>query len=259
MEKFAGETDVAVHSKIRDHQAALIATRRAVDLAVRHNHPFHVLHVSTADEIAVIRQAGPVVSAEVCPHHLFLNIDDYDRLGSLVKMNPSIKTAADNRALWKALLDGTIRVIATDHAPHTLEEKLAPFPACPSGLPAVENSLALMLNQVNAGRCSIEQVVNWMCFQPGQIWRMKRKGAIAVGNDADVVLVDMNLEQKVVNADQQTKCKWSPWNGQALQGWAVRTWVVGQNVFQLVDGLPKFPAQATGREIEFAAPEGPMG
>jgi dihydroorotase len=116
-EKYSGSTDVADHSRVRDHKAAFIATKRAIDLANRHNHRFHVLHVSTADEIELIAAGGDLISAEVCPHHLFFNVDDYDRLGSLVKMNPSIKTKTDNEKLWQALLDGVITVVATDHAP----------------------------------------------------------------------------------------------------------------------------------------------
>ena len=165
-QRYSGSTDVADHSKIRDHKAALIATKRAIDLAERHNHRFHVLHVSTAQEIEVIAAASDLITAEVCPHHLFFNVDDYATLGSLVKMNPSIKTADDNAALWQALLDGSITVVATDHAPHTLEEKRQPYPQCPSGLPAVENYLALMLDQVNQGRCSIDQVASWMSAEP---------------------------------------------------------------------------------------------
>lgn len=229
--KFAGIEDVAIHSQIRDHEAAVIATRRSMDLANRHKHRFHVLHVSTAQEAELLRNRGEYVTAEACPHHLFFNVDDYPRLGSLVQMNPSIKTAADNAALWEALRDGRIEVIATDHAPHTLEEKRQPYPKSPSGLPAVENSLPLMLNAVNAGRCTLEEVVRWMCAAPARIWNMARKGAIAEGNDADLVLVDLQRQQTIRNEDQLTKSGWSPWHGKTLTGWPVRTWVMGQTVF----------------------------
>ncbi|MEM9413457.1 MAG: dihydroorotase, partial [Planctomycetota bacterium] len=200
--KYSGSTDIKTHSKIRNHEAAIIATRRAIDLALRHDHSFHVLHVSTADEIELIREAGPLVTAEVCPHHLLFNVHDYERLGSLVKMNPSIKTPEDNEALFQALIDGDIQVIATDHAPHTLEEKQQTYPDCPSGLPAVENSLALMLNKVNAGRFTISQIVEWMSYQPARIWNLQNKGEIKIGHDADLVLVDLKLNQTVFNRDQ---------------------------------------------------------
>jgi dihydroorotase len=250
-QRYATSTDVADHSRIRDVEAALIATARAIDLATRHRHPFHVLHVSTAAEIPLISAAPAWVTAEVCPHHLFFSTDDYARLGSLVKMNPSIKSPSDNRALWQALQDGVITVIATDHAPHTLSEKQLPFPQCPSGLPAVENSLALILNQVNLGHCKLEQVVKWMCSEPARIWRMPQKGRIEVGADADLVLVDLNRKRVIRNETQHTKSRWSPWHGTELTGWPVATWVMGHQVFDAMDGIHKFDASKMGHEIVF--------
>ena len=249
--KYANETDIAFHSKVRDHEAAVIATARAIDLAQRHNHRFHVLHVSTANEIELIQNGGPLITSEVCPHHLFFNVDDYPRLGSLVKMNPSIKNKTDNEQLWQALCDGVIDIVATDHAPHTMDEKREPYPKCPSGLPAVENSLALMLNQVNQGKCTIEQVVKWMCSGPAEIWNMKRKGRIEVGYDADLTLVDMDLTQTVLNENQETKCGWTPWHGDDLTGWPIATWVMGKQVFQIVDGKSSFDDSRLGAEIEY--------
>ncbi len=254
-EKYADSTDVADHSKVRDHEAALIATKRAIDLAHRHNHRFHVLHVSTAAEVDLIAGAGDLITAEVCPHHLFFNINDYERLGSLVKMNPSIKDKSDNERLWEGLLEGTIGVIATDHAPHTMAEKELPYPKCPSGLPAVENSLALLLNEVNNGRFTIEQVVSWMCEAPAKVWDIKNKGRIEVGFDADLVLVDMDLDRTIRNEDQQTKCRWSPWNGTTLKGWAVRTIVMGQEAYSLNAGIESFADSPIGQEIEYDRPD----
>ena len=235
------------HSQIRDEAAAVIATKRALDLAIRHRHRFHVLHVSTAAETELLRDPQGLITAEACPHHLFFNVDDYERLGSLVQMNPSIKTSADNEGLWRALKDGRIQVIATDHAPHTWEEKQQPYPKSPSGLPAVENSLALMLDCVNAGICSLESVVHWMCDAPSRVWDMVGKGRITEGYDADLVLVDLGKKQTVRNENQQTKCGWSPWDGVTLQGWPVRTIVGGKTVF--LDG--KFDESIRGTEITF--------
>ncbi|MFN5323089.1 MAG: dihydroorotase [Planctomycetota bacterium] len=249
--RLSGRTDVAAHTEVRDYAAALIATKRAIDLARRHGHQFHILHVSTADELPEIKAAPPWVTAEVCLHHLFFSVEDYARLGSLIKMNPSIKYRRDNEALWAALLDGTITVVATDHAPHTLEEKAQPYPACPSGLPAVENSLALMLDQVNRGRCTLPQVVKWMSAEPARIWYLSGKGRIEVGADADLVLVDMQLKQTIVNELQETKSRWSPWAGETLQGWPIRTWVNGQEVFRLVEGRPQFDLGVRGQELRF--------
>jgi dihydroorotase len=251
--KWADETDVAAHSKVRNHEAAVIATKRAIDLAQRHNHRFHVLHVSTADEIELIKNGGPLITSEVCPHHLFFNVDDYPRLGSLIKMNPSIKNKTDNDQLWQALLEGVIDIVATDHAPHTMDEKREPYPKCPSGLPAVENSLALMLNQVSQGLCSIEQVAKWMCSGPAEIWEIKNKGKIEVGYDADLTLVDLDLTQAVRNEHQETKCGWTPWDGESMTGWPVATWVMGRKVFELVEGKAKFDASQLGSEIQFGS------
>jgi dihydroorotase len=274
-ERIGPTSDVADHSRIRDVEAAVVATRRAIDLALRHRHPFHVLHVSTGAEaklLGELRKAEPaavdslldvgrstldvgrsapeserptsnvqrptwnrvddLITAEVCPHHLFFNIDDYPRLGTRVQMNPSLKTADDNARLWKALEMGDIQVIATDHAPHTLEEKAKPFPQAPSGLPAVENSLALMLNEVNRGRITLSDVVEWMSSAPARVWNIAGKGRIAKGYDADLVLVDLELSRTVRDEEQETKCRWSPWHGVTLTGWPVRTWVLGREVYR---------------------------
>ena len=230
-QRLAGTSDVADHSRIRDHRAALVATRRAIDLALRHKHRFHVLHMSTGAETQLLEDHRNLITAEVCPHHLFFSVDDYERLGTLVQMNPSLKTRQDNEQLWQALLAGHIQVIATDHAPHTLEEKQRPYPQSPSGIPAVENSLALMLNEVNRSRCTIGQVAHWMSEAPARVWDIVGKGSIRVGGDADLVLVDLNKTAEIRNESQQTKCRWSPWHGVTLQGWPVRTWVMGREVF----------------------------
>ncbi len=230
--RYAGTTDVADHSRIRDHQAAIIATRRALDLAFRHRHRFHVLHVSTGAETDLLDDHRGLITAEACPHHLLFNVADYARLGSLVQMNPSIKNPEDSRRLWQSLQGGQIQVIATDHAPHTLDEKRRPYPQSPSGLPAIENSLALMLHQVSEGRCTLAQVVAWMSDAPARVWDIVGKGRIAAGYDADLVLVDLHKTATVRNEEQETKSKWSPWHGEALTGWPVRTWVMGHEVFR---------------------------
>jgi dihydroorotase len=219
------------HSRIRDHRAAVIATCRAIDLATRYRHRFHVLHVSTADEIPLIEAAKPWITAEVCPHHLFFSVDDYARLGTLIQMNPSLKTKHDNAQLWEALVKGKIQVVATDHAPHTLEEKSLPYPESPSGLPAVENYFALILNQAHHELCTWEQIASWMSDAPARIWGLVGKGRIAVGYDADLTIVDPLRERTILNEHQWTKSKWSPWHGTKLIGWPVRTIVGGETVF----------------------------
>ncbi|MEZ6122299.1 MAG: dihydroorotase [Planctomycetaceae bacterium] len=249
-ERLGGGRTWEDHSRIRDHRAALIATRRAVELAERHQHRFHVLHVSTADEVRFLRSTSDLITAEACPHHLLFSVDDYARLGSLVQMNPSIKNREDCEELWVGLQDGTIQVIATDHAPHTLEEKQQPYPQSPSGLPAVENSLALMLNEVNEGRCTLGQVVSWMCEAPARVWNIRSKGKIQAGFDADLVLVDMNRIQQILNQNQVTKCGWSPWHGVTLKGWPIRTIVGGRTVYN--DG--RFDESVRGQEVLYDRP-----
>lgn len=246
-ERIGASATLEDHSRIRDHAAALIATKRAVELATRYRHRFHVLHVSTAEEVEFLRNRPSWVTAEACPHHLFFNVDDYARLGSRVQMNPSIKFASDNDVIWQGLRDGVIEVIATDHAPHTLEEKAQPYPKSPSGLPAVENSLALMLDACNRGLCTLEQIVSWMCAAPARIWDMEGKGAIREGFDADLVLVDMNLKQTIRDAEQLTKSRWSPWDGVELTGWPVRTLVLGKTVFH----QGRVDANARGGEVTY--------
>ena len=251
-EKYRGSRNIADHSRVRDHQAAIIATRRAVDLANRHQHHFHVLHVSTGAEAEFLAaEASPYVTAEVCVHHLFFNVDDYARLGSRIKMNPSIKNKADNERLWQALLNNEITVVATDHAPHTKEEKFAIYPECPSGLPAVENSLALMLNQVNKGTCTLEQVVGWMCSAPAKVWKIRNKGAIFVGYDADLCLVVLHREHQVLDENQVSKCQWTPWHGEKLRGKAVQTWVHGQVVYKDTENGDYFDPDFRGQPALF--------
>ncbi|MEM1180065.1 MAG: dihydroorotase [Acidobacteriota bacterium] len=235
--RLGDDLELADHSRIRDHEAARRSTARALDLASRHRHRFHVLHVSTADEVELLaeHQRGPhkrYITAEACLHHLFFTVDDYPRLGSRIQMNPSIKTRADVDGLWRGLDEGFLQVIATDHAPHTLEEKARPYPKSPSGLPAVENALALMLDQVHRGRMTLGKVVELMCDAPARTWDVVDKGRIAEGYDADLVLVDLEKRATIRDGEQLTKCGWSPWHGTELVGWPVRTFVRGREVFR---------------------------
>jgi dihydroorotase len=243
---------VADHSRIRDHQAALKATRKAVELARRHHHRFHVVHVSTGQEVDLLENPGPWITAEVCPHHLLLDQTAYRRLDTLAQMNPALKTAGDCQRLWEGLDQDRIQMVTTDHAPHTWQEKMRPYPQSPSGIPGVETSLALMLDQVVHGRCTLQQVVHWMCDAPARVWDMVNKGRIAVGYDADLVLVDMQRKQTVLHHQQWTRCGWSSWHGWRLQGWPVGTWVRGQRVYwqgNLDDSI-------RGSEVQFDHPRG---
>jgi dihydroorotase len=242
--RLAGSTDVADHSRIRDHQAAMIATRRAFDLAKRHQHRFHLLHVSTGAETELLADHQGLITAEACTPHLLFDTRDYQRLGTLIQANPSVKTEQDQQQLWQALIDNRIQVIATDHAPHTLEEKQQSYPQSPSGMPSIENSLALMLNEVHRGRLTLERVVEAMCDAPARVWDIVGKGRIAEGYDADLVLVDLKQKQLVQNQTQLTYCGWSPWHGCELTGWPVRTWVLGHEVYRDGQIVSEQPGQA---------------
>ena len=242
-QRLAGTTDVADHSRIRDHEAALIATHRAFDLAKRHQHRFHLLHVTTGAETELLTDHQGVITAEVCLPHLMFDAEDYARLGTLIQANPAVKQRQDREQLWRALGENRLQVIATDHAPHTLDEKQQAYPGSPSGMPSVENSLALMLNAVHQGRLSLQRVVEAMCDAPARVWDIVGKGRIAEGYDADLVLVALDRTQRVDNEQQQTKCGWSPWHGCELTGWPVRTWVMGHQVF----GEGQFDASRFGR------------
>jgi dihydroorotase len=242
--RLAGSTDVADHSRIRDHQAAMIATRRAFDLAKRHQHRFHLLHVSTGAETELLADHQGLITAEACTPHLLFDTRDYQRLGTLIQANPSVKTEQDQQQLWQALIENRIQVIATDHAPHTLAEKEQAYPQSPSGMPSIENSLALMLNEVHRGRLTLERVVEAMCDAPARVWDIVGKGRIAEGYDADLVLVDLKQKQQVQNQTQLSHCGWSPWHGCELTGWPVRTWVLGHEVYRDGQIVSEQPGQA---------------
>jgi len=232
-QEFAGVTDPAIHSTIQDNQAALNATQLALKLSKKYQRRLHILHLSTAEEANLLRQDKPSwVTAEVTPQHLLLNTTAYEKIGTLAQMNPPLRSPLDNEVLWQALLDGVIDFIATDHAPHTLEEKAQGYPNTPSGMPGVETSLPLMLTQAMQGRCSVAQVSNWMSTAVAKAYGIPKKGAIAPGYDADLVLVDLNNYHPVLREEVLTKCGWSPFEGWNLTGWPVMTIVGGQVVYE---------------------------
>jgi dihydroorotase len=229
----AGITDPAVHSQIQNNQAALLATQLALSLSKKYRRRLHILHLSTAEEADLLRQDKPSwVTAEVTPQHLLLNTSAYEKIGTLAQMNPPLRSPHDNEVLWQALKDGVIDFIATDHAPHTLEEKAQAYPNTPSGMPGVETSLPLMLTQAMQGRCSVGQVSHWMSTAVAKAYGIPKKGAIAPGYDADLVLVDLNTYRPVLREELLTKCGWSPFEGWNLTGWPVVTIVGGKIVYE---------------------------
>jgi dihydroorotase len=202
-------------------------------LSKKYQRRLHILHLSTAEEAELLRQDKPSwVTAEVTPQHLLLNTSAYEKIGTLAQMNPPLRSPHDNEVLWQALLDGVLDFIATDHAPHTLEEKAQSYPNSPSGMPGVETSLPLMLTQAMQGRCSVAQVSNWMSTAVAKAYGIPKKGAIAPGYDADLILVDLDNYRPVLREELQTKCGWSPFEGWNLTGWPVYTIVGGQVAYE---------------------------
>ena len=247
-QEFAGIHDPAVHSQIQDNQAALLATQLALKLSKKYQRRLHILHLSTAEEAELLRMDKPSwVTAEVTPQHLLLNTSAYKKIGTLAQMNPPLRSQHDNEVLMKALLDGVIDFIATDHAPHTLEEKAQEYPNTPSGMPGVETSLPLMLTQAMQGGCTVAQVSNWMSTAVAKAYGIPKKGAIAPGYDADLVLVDLNSYRPVLRQELLTKCGWSPFEGWNLTGWAVMTIVGGQVVYD----RGKLNTQVRGQALTF--------
>mgnify|MGYP002034697948 FL=1 len=228
-----------IHSQIRDPETALIATKRAVTLSEKYGRRLHVLHLSTSEEINFLRNNKPTqVSCEVVPNHLFLSIDDYETLGSHAQMNPPIRERSNADHLWEGLHDGLIDIIATDHAPHTIEEKAKPYPLSPSGTPGVETSLPLMLTEVKKGRCTLAQIQEWMSIGPARLYGIPNKGYIAEGYDADLVLVDLEDYRPVINEEIFSRARWSPFHGRQLTGWPLCTIVNGCIVFDNGDIRP---------------------
>jgi dihydroorotase len=239
-EKYNEDLEVWMHSEIRSANCALKMVRRVMELVEKYHRGVHICHVSTAAEIDLInkyRKFG--VTCEVAPHHLFLSTDDYEHLGSLVKMNPPMRDRESVFDLWKCVKAEMVDIIATDHAPHTLEEKSLPFPGCPSGVPGVEMMLPLLLNMVNDDGLDISEVVRMCCEHPAKIFGFEKKGSLRAGFDADLVVVDMELERKVERENVVSKCGWSPYEGVVLKGWPVMTFVAGENVSEVSSTLLK--------------------
>ncbi len=221
-----------IHSQIRDTQTALIATGRALELSKKYGRRLHILHLSTGEEVDYLRNDKPAqVTCEVIPNHLFLNTHDYAQLGSRVQMNPPIREPGNAERLWAGLHEGTIDIIATDHAPHALEEKDQPYPKSPAGMPGVETSLPLMLTALQKGQCTLAQVLTWMCSGPAEVYGIANKGQLMEGYDADLTLVDMTATHPIRNEEVFSRAGWSPFAGRQLTGWPLYTIVGGRVVF----------------------------
>ncbi|MCX6767235.1 MAG: dihydroorotase family protein, partial [Candidatus Micrarchaeota archaeon] len=222
------------HNRCRPPVCAELAVKRAVSIAVLTKRRLHVCHASTAGELAAIKEAkkaGARVTCEAAPHHLFLSEEDAKSLGNFGKMNPPLRSKEDVAAVWKAVADGTIDCIATDHAPHTRGEKEQHYWEAPSGIPGLETMLPLLLDAVNAGRLSLEKVVELCCANPAKIFNLKGKGGFGAGMDADFTLVDLKGTTKISPDRLFTKCAWSPWEGKPLRGRIKRVFLRGEEAF----------------------------
>ena len=234
-EIYKNSTDFNHHQFVRPADAALKATTLAVELSIKYQRRLHILHMTTLDEVRYleIQKSKAPISAEVCPQHFLLSAPHvYQKLGAYAQMNPPIRDKDHGEALWDGLVNGVIDCIATDHAPHTHEEKANPFGKAPSGMPGVETSLPMLLDRANRGLCKIEDVVKWMCEKPVELYKVNNKGYIREGYDADLVLVDMGKKRSIENGKLWTKVNWSPYDGWTTQGWPVTTIVNGHVVFQ---------------------------
>lgn len=232
--KYGDDIPAWEHPLIRSREACIKSTRLAIELARRHNSRLHVLHISTADELALF-EPGPLkgkrITAETCVHFLHFDDRDYERLGFLIKCNPAIKTSADREAIIKALAEGRLDVLATDHAPHLLEEKHQLYDKAPSGLPLVQYALQAALQRVFEGKLTLERVVEAVTHAPATLFDVKERGYLREGYAADLVLVDPNKPHTVTREEVLSKCGWTPFEGYTFNSSIAATFVNGQRVW----------------------------
>ncbi|MCB0571145.1 MAG: dihydroorotase [Phaeodactylibacter sp.] len=235
-QKYGEGVPFRCHPEIRSVAACYRSSSFAVELAQRHNTRLHILHISTAKELELFRNDIPLeekrITAEACVHHLFFNSSLYDSLGAQIKCNPAIKSAENQEALFPALLDNRLDIIATDHAPHTWEEKQQPYFGAPSGLPLVQHSLNVMLAFYHQGRISLERIVEKMCHAPAICFQLSNRGFIDEGCWADLALVNLDEEWDVGKDNIFYKCGWSPFEGHAFKGRVETTIVSGHMAYQ---------------------------
>lgn len=232
--KHKTKNNTLIHNKVRNKEVALSAVRKALRLQKEIGNRLHFCHVTTKEEIDLIREAkqvGQKISCEVTPHHLFLSEDDLRELNNFGKMNPPLRKKEDMKSLWNALREGVIDCIATDHAPHEKELKEKKYWDAPSGVPGVETMLPLLLNVVSEGKISLMEIVRCCCENPARLFDLREKGSIAEGMDADLTVIDLSKENEIKNEELFTKCRWSPFHGRKLNGVVEKTLVNGELVF----------------------------
>ena len=234
-ERYGEDIPIEAHPEIRSHEACYLSSSRAIALAKETGARLHVFHLSTAQETDLFRNDIPLnekkITAEVCVHHLWFSSEDYKTKGTLIKWNPAVKNQVDQDALWKALNDDRIDVLATDHAPHTQEEKNNKYASAPSGGPLVQHALLALLTAVGKGKISIEKLVQKACHNPAILFEIEKRGYVKEGFYADLVLVDLNKKTLVTEESLLYQCKWSPFEGETFESKIDTTWVNGSCVY----------------------------
>ncbi|AZI70098.1 dihydroorotase [Cloacibacterium normanense] len=235
-EQYGEDIPVKFHHLIRSEEACYLSSSKAIELAKKTGARLHIYHLSTAKEMELFRNDIPLkdkkITAEVCVHHLHFTNEDYETKGSLIKWNPAVKTETDKNGLWEALLDDRIDVIATDHAPHTLEEKSNKYLNCPSGAPLVQYSLPVMFEYFKKGKISLEKVVEKMCHNPAILFEIEKRGYVKEGYKADLVIINPNAEITVSKENIQSKCGWSPLENETFHSEITHTFVNGFLAFE---------------------------
>jgi dihydroorotase len=242
------EGDPRSHPVWRDVEAAVKCTKRLLALSKKTGKRIHVLHISTADEMALLAEHKDLVSVEVTPHHLTLDETAYDKLGSYVQMNPPVRDAHHRAGIWDGVDAGIADILGSDHAPHTKEEKDQPYPKSPSGMTGVQTLVPVMLDHVHKGKMTLERFVDMTSHGPNRLFQIAGKGRIAVGYDADLTIVDLSRKQVIDNSWIASKPGWTPYDGVEVQGWPVGTILRGHKV--MWDG--ELVAAHKGEPILFA-------
>ena len=232
---YGDDIPVELHPVIRSDKACYLSSSKAIELAKKTGARLHIFHLSTAKEMALFRNDIPLekkqITAEVCVHHLWFSEEDYKDKGTLIKWNPAVKKATDRAALWEALLDDRLDVIATDHAPHTLEEKQQPYTKAPSGGPLVQHALLALVEKVKEGVWTMEKLVEKACHNPAKIFQIEKRGFIREGYFADLVLLDDKKTQTVSRDTILYKCGWSPFEGTTFSSTVTHTFVNGVLIY----------------------------
>ncbi|MCL5127486.1 MULTISPECIES: dihydroorotase [unclassified Algibacter] len=235
VDKFGDDIPVKYHPIIRSEEACYISSSKAIELAKKTGARLHVFHLSTGKETSLFSNKIPLkdkkITAEVCVHHLWFSDEDYEKKGTLIKWNPAVKTKEDREQLWEALLDDRIDVIATDHAPHTIDEKNNVYTKAPSGGPLVQHAMPAMLEMYHKGKISIEKVVEKMCHNPAILFQVEKRGYVKEGYFADLVLVDLNNPWTVKKDNILYKCGWSPFEGATFKSRITHTFLNGSMVY----------------------------